>query len=109
MSETSTSNATPNIRYVVLHSPGPSWQGGVDFREQPGVQEHVAHYRRLFEEGKLELGGPFLIPDSGGMMVTTKNASYDELEAFVAADPAVQSGLLQFEIRPWYTAMEHDA
>jgi uncharacterized protein YciI len=66
----------------------------------------VLHYRQLFEQGKLELGGPFLTPDSGGMMVTTKGVTQEDIESFAAADPAVQSGLLRFEIRPWYTAME---
>jgi uncharacterized protein YciI len=96
-------------RYVVIHSPGPEWVSGIDFREQAGVQEHVMHYHQLFEEGKLELGGPFLTPDSGGMMVTTKHVSPDELTAFAEADPAVLSGLLKFEILPWYTAMEREA
>ena len=41
------------------------------------------------------------------MMVATKDVSQDELESFAAADPAVLSGLLLYEIRPWLTAMEH--
>ena len=41
------------------------------------------------------------------MMVATKEVSIEELEAFAAADPAIKSGLLVFEIRPWLTAMEH--
>jgi uncharacterized protein YciI len=63
---------------------------------------------KLHEQGKLQLGGPFLLPDVGGMMVTTKEVSQEEIEAFAADDPAVKSGLLIFEIRPWMTAMEHD-
>jgi len=93
-------------RFVVFHTPGPSWLTGVEFRQQPHVQDHVLHYHQLYEQGKLELGGPFLTPDSGGMMVTTKVITREEIESFAAADPAVQSGLLRFEIRPWYTAME---
>jgi uncharacterized protein YciI len=95
------------VRYVVFHGPGPKWEPGIDFREQEGVGEHVQHYLKLHMQGKLELGGPFLLPDTGGMMVATKDVSREELEAFAAADPAVQSGLLEFEIRPWLTAMEH--
>lgn len=106
MTEDSPTTNPPNTRQVVFHMPGPAWQYGTDFREQPGVQAHVAYYRQLYEDGKLDLGGPFLIPDSGGMMVTTKDVTPDEIEAFAAADPAVKSGLLRFEIRPWYTAME---
>ena len=106
-----THNIPSNLttRYIVFHTPGPAWQQGVDFREQPGVRDHVAHYRKLYELGKLELGGPSLTPDSGGMMVTTKGVALDEIEAFAAGDPAVLSGLLQYEIRPWYTAMERSA
>ena len=95
------------IRYVVLHKPGPKWQTGVDYRQQAGVNEHVQHYFKLHEQGKLQLGGPFLLPDAGGMMVTTKDVSLEEIEAFAAEDPAVKSGLLIYEVRPWMTAMEH--
>ena len=102
------SNPTPRpIRYVVFHRPGSQWQTGVDFREQTGVGEHVQHYLKLHQQGKLELGGPFLLQDAGGMMVATKEVSQEELEAFAASDPAVQAGLLLYEIRPWLTAMEH--
>ena len=96
------------VRYVVFHKPGPQWQYGVDFREQEGVDQHVQHYLKLYEQGRLELGGPFLLPDSGGMMVATRDVSQEELDAFAASDPAVQAGLLVYEIRPWLTAMEHE-
>lgn len=91
-----------------MHTPGPAWQAGVDFREQPGVMDHVGHYAGLHAEGKLEMGGPFLTADGGGMMIATPDVSGDELAAFAAADPAVASGLLEFEIRPWYVAMRRD-
>jgi hypothetical protein len=48
------------MRYVVIHTPGPSWLPGTDMFEQPGLQDHVAHYRKLLEAGKLALGGPHL-------------------------------------------------
>ncbi|MFN8432707.1 MAG: YciI family protein [Anaerolineales bacterium] len=96
------------IRFVVFHMPGPKWQQGVDYRQQDGVSEHVQHYFNLHQQGKLQLGGPFLLPDMGGMMVTTKDVTYEEIDAFAAQDPAVQSGLLIYEIRPWMTAMEHE-
>lgn len=95
------------VRYVVFHKPGPKWQSGINFREQDGVSEQVQHYLMLHEQGKLELGGPFLLQDAGGMMVATQDVSLEEFEAFAAADPAVQAGLLTYEIRPRLTAMEH--
>ena len=95
------------VRYVVFHRPGPKWEHRVDFREQDGVAEHIQHYLKLHKQGKLELGGPFLLQDAGGMMVATKDASQDELETFASSDPAIRSGLLVYEVRPWLTAMEH--
>ena len=96
------------IRFVVIHRPGPTWQQGVDFREQVGVREHVQYYLEFHQQGKLELGGPFLIHDAGGMMIPTKAVSQQEMEAYAEADPAVQSGLLTYEIRLWLTAMERE-
>lgn len=101
------SNPSPRlVRYVIFHRSGPKWQNGIDFRKQDGVGQHVQHYLQLHEQGKLELGGPFLLQDAGGMMVTTKDVSQDELEAFATSDPAVQSGLLVYEVRPRLTAMQ---
>lgn len=96
------------VRFAILHKPGPKWKYGVDYREQDGISQHVQHYLKLHEQDKLQLGGPFLLPDVGGMMVTTKGVSQSEIEAFAAADPAVKSGLLIYEIRPWATAMEYN-
>jgi len=99
----------PDVRYVVIHRPGPAWRKGVDPREQPGIGAHVAHYRKLQAEGRLELGGPFLDAQGGGMMVPAAGQSETEVRAFAAADPAVAAGLLEFEVRPWYVAMKRGA
>jgi hypothetical protein len=90
------SNSTlRSIRYVVFHKPGPQWEHGVDFREQDGVNEHVQHYLKLHKQGKLELGGPFLLQDSGGMMVATKEVSQQNsmllLQMTLPYDPACSS------------------
>ncbi len=96
------------LRHVVIHSPGEAWQQGVDFREQPGVMEHVQHYAKLHADGKLLMGGPFVESDSGGMMVATEDVTKDELVAFANQDPAIQSGLLIFQVKTWYTPMEKE-
>lgn len=93
------------VKHVVFHAPGPKWQHGVDFREQPGVMEHVQHYAQMLEQGKLFMGGPFTDADSGGMMIATEAVSREELEAFAAEDPAVQKGLLTYQVKTWYVAM----
>lgn len=100
--------APPPTRFVVFHRPGPKWQKEINFRSQPGVGEHVAHYRTLQQEGKLAMGGPFL-DGGGGMMITVPGLTREEVESFAQDDPAVQNGLLLTEVRQWYVAMEEDA
>ena len=98
--------AMRDIRTVVVHQPGPNWKVGTPLFEQPGLQAHVDYYRKLFDEGKLAAGGPFLDETSGGMMVPAAGVSEAEIRAFADTDPAVKSGLLKFEIRRWMVAMQ---
>lgn len=94
-----------DVRFVVMHSPGPKWLPGKTLFEQPGVREHVEHYRKLLESGKLAFGGPYLDSKGGGMMVPTAGVSEAEIAKYAAEDPAVESGLLLAEVRPWLIGM----
>lgn len=96
----------PDIRYVVMHQPGPRWQADVPLFEQQGLQAHVDHYRQLLAQGKLALGGPFLDTSAGGMMIPEPGLSEDEIRNFAQTDPAVASGLLTFELRQWMVGMQ---
>jgi len=95
-----------DVRHVVFHTPGPNWVVDKPFFEQAGVQAHVAHYRKLHADGKLEFGGPFLDKAAGGMMISVPGVPYDELVAFANADPAVAAGLLRAEVREWLVGMK---
>lgn len=90
-----------DIRFVVFHTSGPRWLPGKTLFEQPEVMEHVGHYKKLLDAGKLALGGPHLDAKGGGMMISSAGVTEQELKAFAAEDPAVKSGLLLFEVRPW--------
>lgn len=95
-----------NIRYVVFHRPGPKWQPGVPPFEQAGLDRHVGHYATLLKDQKLMMGGPFMDEKSGGMMITEPGVTEAELRQFAAEDPAVKTGLLEFEIRPWMAGLQ---
>ncbi|MFO1252795.1 MAG: hypothetical protein U1E77_17040 [Inhella sp.] len=99
------SPAPRDLRYLVIHSPGPAWVAGRSPFEQPGIQAHIAHYRQWQQQGKLALGGPFMDAAAGGMMLPEPGIPAEEVEAFAKADPAVQSGLLKVELRPWLIGM----
>jgi uncharacterized protein YciI len=69
------------------------------------VREHVQHYRQWLDAGKLELGGPHLDPAGGGMMVPAAGLSEEEVRRFAGEDPAIKSGMLVAEVRPWLIGM----
>ncbi len=95
-----------DVRFVVIHRPGPQWQPGLPISAQAGVQDHVAHYRNLLEAGQLDFGGPFLDEAAGGMMVPVAGLSEEEIRVIAMSDPSVQAGLLTVEVRPWLIGMQ---
>ncbi|MEK8035070.1 hypothetical protein AACH06_29995 [Ideonella sp. DXS29W] len=99
------SGAMKDIRYVVFHRPGPAWQQGKGMFEQPGVMQHVQHYRQWLTAGKLELGGPHLDAGGGGMMIPVAGVSEEDVKRFALEDPAVNDGTLLVEVRPWLVGM----
>ena len=88
-----------DMRFVVIHHAGPKWAAGVPMFEQDGLQAHIDHYRTMFADGRLTLGGPFFGAGAVGMMIPEAGVTREEIEQFAAADPSVQSGLLTFEVR----------
>ncbi|WP_158219807.1 YciI family protein [Ideonella sp. A 288] len=95
-----------DIRFVIFHAPGPRWQAGKGMFDQEGLQGHLDHYRKLHADGKLALGGPHLDDQGGGMMIPEAGLTKEELTAFAEADPAVASGLLRVQVRPWLVGMK---
>ena len=95
-----------DVRFVVVHKPGPNWKAGVPAFEQAGLQLHAQHFGQLLAEGKLVMGGPFLDGAGGGMMIPEPGVSEEEMRKFASDDPTVKSGLLTFEIRPWLVGLK---
>ena len=65
-------------------------------------QAHMENIRRMAEEGKLTLAGPFL--DGGELRgIYVFNVSdVEEARALTNTDPAIQYGSLVMELKPWY-------
>lgn len=86
-------------RWVVIYRPGPAWQAGRRVTEQD-LGPHRAFVRALFEAGRATLAGAFL-DDSGGMAVLSVG-DRAEAERTLASDPAVVSGVMIGELRPFH-------
>ena len=68
------------------------------------IQEgHMANIKRLYNEGKLKVAGPF--GDEGkwiGLFIFDCETK-EEVEKLVKTDPAIAAGRLNYEIHPWWT------
>ena len=91
-------------QYVLFHRPGPAWEPELPFLEQPGLQGHVDHFRRHAQEGRLLAAGPFIDAACGGMVLFKPEVTREQALEIAASDPTIRSGLLEYELRPWFSA-----
>jgi uncharacterized protein YciI len=63
---------------------------------------HLKNIIRLANEGKLLVAGPFLDDQPVEGIFIFNVATIDEARALTNSDPAIQSGELVMELRPWY-------
>jgi uncharacterized protein YciI len=97
--------------FVLFHHPGPHWQPGVPFPEQPGIMDHIGFMQRLDQDGRLVLGGPFDDqptgpPDGGTVGIAIVEADgMEEAQVLAGSDAAVKAGLLAVSVRPWRPRM----
>ena len=68
--------------------------------EQEMLDAHWDYLRRLHADGKLVVAGPSWTGDDPFGVGIFDLRDRDEVEAIVAADPAVTSGAMRAEIRP---------
>jgi uncharacterized protein YciI len=69
-------------------------------RRKPHREAHLALVRKLHDEGRIVLAGAFQPVD--GALIVFRVGAPSEVEAFVKADPYVQSGLVtSWRIREW--------
>ncbi|MET2984290.1 YciI family protein [Aureibaculum conchae] len=63
---------------------------------------HMSNIKRLAEEGKLAIAGPFL--DNGELrgIYIFNVETVDEAKKLTETDPAIQAGSLVMELHPWY-------
>lgn len=63
---------------------------------------HLQNIRRLADEGKLVVAGPFLDKGEVRGIYIFNVTTLEEAQALTATDPAIQAGSLTMELRPWY-------
>jgi uncharacterized protein YciI len=97
----------PATLFVIEHAPGPGWEAGTGFREQPGIEDHFAFMSSLHERGVLVIGGPLMddVGDRPVGMAVVRVANEEEADTLAGQDQAVAKGLLTYRVRPWRVPM----
>jgi len=81
-----------------------------DYAEKrtPFRKDHLAHAKAAVARGELVLGGALNPPE--GVVLLFRGESPAAAEAFAAADPYVQNGLVKnWKVREWTTVVGPDA
>jgi uncharacterized protein YciI len=88
---------------LVLLRRGPTWTA----ESTPAVQElqkqHLAHFVKMSEAGKLVIAGPFSDQQDATLrgMCLYRVGSVEEARRLAEQDPMVQAGRLQVEVLTW--------
>ena len=65
-------------------------------------QAHMENIRRLADEGKLTLAGPFLDGGEFRGIYIFDVETVEEAKKLTETDPAIKAGRLIMELHPWY-------
>jgi hypothetical protein len=89
-------------RYVVgFLVKGPHWGEGSDEEQERIQAAHVASNQRLLTIGAAAALGPFLDGGSVRGLLVFRETSHERIRSLVAEDPALLTGRLVLELRPW--------
>jgi uncharacterized protein YciI len=87
--------------FTILWRRGPAWVAGKPVTEQK-LDPHRQYFSDLTQRGVVVLAGPFVDAESGGIAVLRAPDSA-AAEAIFRNDPAVEDGVFEGDVRPFYT------
>ena len=86
---------------MLLKGPNRNQDSATAIKIQEG---HMANINRLYYDGKIKVAGPF--GDNGSWLgiFIFDSPTKEDVEKDLKTDPAISSGRLSYDIRPWYTS-----
>ena len=90
--------------YAFVYASGPHWIAGRPVTEQ-NLGAHRAYMGKLYAEGRVLCGGPFLDKEGGGFAVVRADG-HDEAGALLADDPAIKDAILTGVVRRWRAVID---
>jgi uncharacterized protein YciI len=91
------------VYYMVFLTKGPNRDNSDTAAVMKLQREHLANIDRLHQEGYIAMAGPFIDnQDLRGIFIFDCE-SKEKVDSLVKTDPAIKTGRLDYEIKPWFT------
>lgn len=87
------------MRFIIIYTQGPNWREGVILHNQPSIPEHAVYGQQ--NQSLIMLAGPFADGSGGAVVIDVE--SEKEAKEMAENDPAVLSGVFNFQIKEWST------
>ncbi len=88
--------------FAIIYTPGPAQIDG-SVEPLPFLSQ-ISYMERLRDEGVLVLAGAYMDPACGMLVVKAENP--EAVQAVVKNHPAVQQGIFNTQVQPWYIDLE---
>ena len=86
--------------YIRLIPPRPTFASDMSAEERALMQQHVAYFRGLFDQGKVLIFGPVLDPTDNFGMGVLEVRDGSEAQELMDNDPTVLAGMNKIKILP---------
>lgn len=93
--------------FLLIYTPGSSWNEALGYERQPGLKKHHEYLRELHLNDQIVMGGDVsedVSYDALSVMLL-RTGSLEEAESLAAQDPGVQMRLVRTQVLPWLVDM----
>ncbi|NRA68386.1 MAG: hypothetical protein HRU19_28130 [Pseudobacteriovorax sp.] len=90
--------------FLVKYTEGVKWDPRAPYKKQIKIGDHIIYLKSLYHDGHIELGAS--LSESNMGLYILRSESLEKANRLLSKDPAVQSGLLGFSIKPMYITMK---
>lgn len=102
--------------FLVIYTPGPSWNETLGYEKQPGLKKHHEYLEQLHLNDQIVMGGSVsegiveglagepVINDALSIMML-RTGSLEEAKSAINQDPGVRMRLVRAQVLPWRVDM----
>ncbi len=93
--------------FLLIYTPGPSWNEQLGYENQPGLNKHHEYLKELHINDQVVMGGSVLedVSYDALSVMLLRTGSLEEAQTMATQDPGVQMRLIRAQVLPWAVDM----